>query len=98
MNDLPGLTIAFDNDSSVIEELYQEVKSQNRENLLPLVVDITHPPPSTGFANKEHLSLIDRGPAEMVLALALIHHLTIAYNIPLNLLAKFFRIQEIIPI
>lgn len=36
------------------------------------------------------MSLLERGPADVVLALALIHHLTIANNVPLERVAAFF--------
>jgi hypothetical protein len=34
--------------------------------------------------------LLERGPADLVLALALIHHLAISNNVPLDNLARFF--------
>ena len=37
------------------------------------------------------MSLLDRGPADVVLALALIHHLAISNNLPFRKIAHFFR-------
>jgi len=59
-------------------------------NILPLVLDITNPSPGIGWENQERLSLAGRGPADLVLALALIHHLTISNNLPVEKLAVFF--------
>jgi len=59
--------------------------------MLPLVMDLTNPSPSIGWNNRERMSLLERGPVDMVLALALIHHLAIANNVPLHHLAAFFQ-------
>jgi hypothetical protein len=37
------------------------------------------------------MSLLERGPADAVLALALIHHLAIGGNLPLRSIAEFFQ-------
>jgi ribosomal protein L11 methylase PrmA len=87
-------TTAFDSDPSLIEKIYlKENKKRVRgvSKILPLVLDIANPSPSIGWANKERLSLLDRGPADCVFVLALLHHLVITNNIPLDKLAKFFK-------
>jgi hypothetical protein len=53
-------------------------------------MDLTNPSPGIGWQNKERDSLIGRGPADSVLALALIHHLAISNNVPLGRIAEFF--------
>jgi hypothetical protein len=58
--------------------------------MLPLIIDLTNPSPALGWAHNERHSLLDRGPADLVLALALIHHLAISNNVPLSRLAQFF--------
>jgi hypothetical protein len=83
-------TIAFDIDPSCVELNYQEVLRNNEKNLLPLLLDLTNPSPGIGWQNKERSSLVGRGPADTVLALALIHHLAISNNVPLNRIAEFF--------
>jgi ribosomal protein L11 methylase PrmA len=85
------LTIAFDSDPAVVENSYLRAKEQNELNLLPLLVDLTHPSPAIGWDNRERMSLTDRGPADLVLALALVHHLAISGNVPLGQLAAFFH-------
>jgi hypothetical protein len=55
------------------------------------VVDLTNPSPGLGWHNRERDSLLERGPVEAVLALALIHHLAISNNVPLLDLAEFFH-------
>jgi hypothetical protein len=43
-----------------------------------------------GWQNQERMSLLERGPADAVMALALVHHLAISNNVPLESLATFF--------
>lgn len=83
-------TIAWDIDPSAVEQNYLRVKSEKEQNLLPLVLDLTNPSPALGWANAERDSLGQRGPADAVFALALIHHLAISNNVPLPRLADFF--------
>ena len=83
-------TIAWDIDPSAVEQNYRGVKSAQEKNILPLLLDLTNPSPSLGFANAERESLAQRGPVDMVFALALIHHLAISNNVPLPRLADFF--------
>ncbi len=82
--------VSSDIDPAAVEQNYRQVKSEKTENLLPLLIDLTNPSPSIGWANEERDSFGSRGPADMVLALALIHHLAISNNVPLPQLADFF--------
>lgn len=84
-------TVAFDLDPGAVEVNYREVRARGETNLLPLIMDLTNPSPAIGWENKERLSLLERGPADMVLALALVHHLAIDNNVPLPRLAAFLR-------
>jgi ribosomal protein L11 methylase PrmA len=84
-------SVAFDIDPAAVEKNYQRVKKEQSPNLLPLVLDLTNPSPSLGWHNQERQSLLDRGPSDMVFALALIHHLAISNNVPLSNTAEFFR-------
>jgi hypothetical protein len=73
-----------------VEQNYRQVKAEKTENLLPLLIDLTNPSPSIGWANAERDSFGGRGPADMILSLALIHHLAISNNVPLLQVADFF--------
>lgn len=84
-------TISFDNDPAVVEANYIECIKNSDTNLLPLLLDLTNPSPGIGWENQERMSLIERGPADTVFALALIHHLAISNNLPLNKIAGFFN-------
>jgi hypothetical protein len=86
--DAGSTTIAFDLDPSAVEVHYQRCRRENETRLLPLRLDLTNPSPAQGWAHAERMSLVERGPADAVLALALLHHLAIANNVPLTLLAE----------
>lgn len=83
-------TISFDIDPAAVEKNYLEVVKKREENILPLLMDLTNPSSGIGWANEERMSLIERSPADAVLALALIHHLTISNNLPFGKTARFF--------
>jgi hypothetical protein len=83
------LTIAFDLDPDCVETNYRRVRDERERNLLPLLLDLTNPSPAIGWANEERMTLAQRGPADLCLALALIHHLAIGNNVPLPRIAKF---------
>lgn len=82
--------ISFDVDPAAVEKNYIKCISTGEKNILPLLLDLTNPSPSIGWNNKERISLLERGPADTVFALALIHHLAISNNLPLNEIADFF--------
>lgn len=84
------LALAVDSDPGSVEKNYLDCRRQKTRNLLPLLVDLTNPSPSIGWANDERASLFQRNPADTVMALALIHHLAISNNVPLPGLAEFF--------
>lgn len=84
-------TISFDIDPGAVEQNYLSCKSQEEVYLLPLLLDLTNPSPGIGWRNRERMSLIERGPADVVLALALIHHLAISNNVPLTNIASLFH-------
>lgn len=83
-------TLSADIDPAAVEQNYLRIKKDKEKNLLPLLLDLTNPSTSLGWANQERDSLLQRGPADMVFALALVHHLTISNNVPLLMVAEFF--------
>lgn len=83
-------TISFDVDPACVEKNYLDVKKDSEQALLPLLLDLTNPSPGLGWQHHERMSILQRGPADTVLALALVHHLAISNNLPLDLIAEFF--------
>ncbi len=86
----PASVVSFDIDPAAVEKNYLDGKQRKEKRILPLVLDLTNPSPGIGWANQERDSLLDRGPVDAVLALALVHHLAISNNLPFPLLADFF--------
>jgi ribosomal protein L11 methylase PrmA len=85
-----AFTVSFDIDPAAVEQNYRTVKTKKDQNILPLVLDLTNPSPALGWNNSERDSFGARGPVDMALALAVIHHLAISNNVPLPQLASFF--------
>jgi hypothetical protein len=86
--------LSFDVDPAAVERNYRALRSETpspgRGDILPLVMDLADPSPALGWAHGERASLTERGPADVVLALALVHHLAIGRNIPLGQIAAQF--------
>ncbi len=74
--------VALDADHLALERFYSSLRGSETANILPLVANLADPSPGLGWKGKERRNLLDRGRPDMVLALALIHHIVIAANIP----------------
>jgi len=76
--------IAIDSDPAVVGEVWRMASAKGL-NILPLVVDITRPSPAMGWRNLECPSFLDRarGKFDVVLMLAVIHHMLVNERIPL---------------
>jgi hypothetical protein len=81
--------ISFDIDPAAVEKNYRRCRDERRTDLLPLVLDLTNPSPGLGWHHRERAALVDRGPADAVLALALVHHLAIGNHLPFDSIARF---------
>lgn len=87
--DAGAFTVAFDIDPAAVERHYLTTRRASGTGPLPLVLDLANPSPAIGWAHEERQSLLQRGPADCVMALALIHHLCIGNNVPFEFLARF---------
>ena len=58
---------------------------------LQIPAGAANPSPPVGWNLQERMSIIERGPADVCLALALVHHMAIANNVPLEMVAKFMH-------
>jgi len=79
-----GYVIALDADHLAVERLYQALKAENDRRILPLVGNLADPSPDLGWRNMERKRLASRGRPDLVLALALIHHVVIGANVPID--------------
>ena len=77
--------VAIDSDPVVVGAIWREA-SRRRLDVLPLVVDLTRPTPATGWRNQENAAFLDRarGRFDLVMMLAVIHHLLVTERIPLE--------------
>jgi SAM-dependent methyltransferase len=75
--------VAVDIDPLAVERLYQSLRTDGPGNILPLIGNLADPAPALGWRHRERKVLESRGRPDLVLALALIHHLVITANIPL---------------
>lgn len=82
-------TVAFDIDAIGVERNYLEVRAKKETDILPLLMDLTNPSPGLGWSNNERKSLNERGPVDLVIALAIIHHLAISNNLPFDRISEF---------
>lgn len=84
-----AMVLSCDVDPIAVERNYLEVREKAEEYILPLLIDLTSPSPAVGWANQERLSFLLRSKPQLVMALALVHHLAIGTNIPLTHIAQF---------
>jgi hypothetical protein len=82
--------VAWDVDPAATERHYRALRRDRATKILPLLLDLANPSPGLGWAHEERRSLVDRAEADTVLALALVHHLAISRNVPLEMLADLF--------
>lgn len=85
-----ALVVSADIDPLAVEANYGRVRKDGERRILPLLVDLHNPSPDLGWGNQERLSFSKRARAEMLLALALIHHLAISNNLPFGRIAEYF--------
>lgn len=85
--------LCTDIDPLAVDKNYLQCRSRGDAKIIPLVVDYTNPTPGIGFANRERRALRERVAdfrPDCVMALALIHHLSISGNCSFEMLAESF--------
>jgi len=87
-----AFVVSIDGDPACTEYIYTRLKKHDkRKSILPLTMDLSNPSPALGWNNEERTSLNDRGPADLVMALALMHHLVFSNNVPISHIAKWLN-------
>jgi SAM-dependent methyltransferase len=76
--------VAFDADPGPVELLYRSLREEGEERILPLTVNLADPSPGLGWRGLERMPLEGRGSPDLVLALALLHHVSITANVPVR--------------
>lgn len=88
-SEMGAQVIAFDADPACVEQNYLSLAKSGERNILPLLLDLTNPSPDIGWDNDERLSVGRRGRCDVAMALALVHHLAISNNVPLEMIAGY---------
>jgi hypothetical protein len=76
--------LALDADAQVIDDLYCSLREERDTTITPLVMNLADPSPSLGWEGRERLRLEARGTPDLVLALALVHHVALDAGVPLD--------------
>lgn len=82
--------VAADIDPVAVDNHYRYLQQHGPDNILPIVLDLSSPSPSLGWACKERGSFADRCDCSLLLALALCHHLRFTCGIPFAQISEFF--------
>jgi len=82
--DRADTVVAMDGDQLAVERLYSRLRSQATGTIVPLVMNLSDPSPDLGWRGEERRALTRRGKPDLTLCLALIHHMVIGANIPLD--------------
>lgn len=86
-----AVTVAWDIDPSAVEQCYRHSVRAGQKQLYPALLDLTNPSPALGWNLTERQSLFERRRPDLAMALALLHHLAIGNNVPLDRCADFFK-------
>ena len=80
--------VAIEPDEAAADTLYRRLKDGALSgNIVPMVIDIVDPPGGRGFGNRERQPALERiERADLVTWLAVIHHLVLGRNVPLELI------------
>jgi hypothetical protein len=81
--------IAVDSDHLVVDRLYRQLREQGEKRITPLVIDLADPSPAVGWRGRERPSFVDRMRPDLVLCLAVVHHLALTNNVPLDEIVAF---------
>lgn len=82
--------VAWDIDPAAVEQHHRALKQKGETRITPLLIDLADPSPAMGWALSERASLVERSNADVLMGLALVHHLAIGRNVPLPMIASFF--------
>jgi ribosomal protein L11 methylase PrmA len=78
-----GRVIGFDFDHGALNQAAARAEAKSLD-FLPLWLDAANPSPSQGWNQSERMGLTQRLRGDAIVALALVHHLAISRNIPLD--------------
>jgi ribosomal protein L11 methylase PrmA len=86
-----SLAVAVDGDHLVVDHLYRQLRSEGETRILPLVLDLADPSPGLGWRSRERPSFVERVRPDLVLCLAVIHHLALSNTVPFDEIVAFLH-------
>lgn len=81
--------VAVDADEVVVDRLYRKLRSDGNGVITPSCVDLSDLVGGSGWFGLQRDSILDRWKSDLVLALAVIHHVVISDSVPM---AEFIRL------
>jgi hypothetical protein len=81
--------LALDADHLVVDLLYRRLREEGNEQILPLFVNFADPSPALGWRARERTPLWERSRPDLVVYLAVIHHLAITHHVPVREVLDF---------
>ena len=84
-----GYVVAVDSDELVVDRLYRELRREGDQRILPLVIDVADPSPALGWRTCERAAFVERVRPELVLCLAVVHHLALTNTVPFDEIVAF---------
>ena len=81
--------VAVDHDPLVVDRLYRRLRDRSEQRIVPLVIDLADPSGGVGWRARERRRFVERVRPDLVLCLALIHHLAISESVPLEEIVAF---------
>jgi hypothetical protein len=75
--------VSVDTDHESVERLYLRLRERGDRKILPLTMNLANPSPGQGWAGLERSSFDRRNKPDLIIALALIHHICLGNNVPI---------------
>jgi hypothetical protein len=91
VRDAADHVVAVDNDEVVIDRLYRKLRSTDDASITPLCIDLSDPSGGLGWMGQQRRPMTERLRSDLVLALALIHHVVISDSVPIPEFLAFLR-------
>ena len=79
----------MDADGQVVDRLYRRLRGDGVANVVPLVMNFADPTPGIGWRGMERPAIGERSSPDLVLALAVVHHLALTHNVPTEAILDF---------
>lgn len=83
--------VSVDGDPLAIDRLYKSQQGSPENKICPLIIDLANLSPGQGWRGRERKAFDKRGKPDLILCLALIHHIVISANIPLAEFIEWLR-------